>query len=381
MREQLLKERLTELAELRKVGRKVIGYSSHFVPVELIRSVGAIPVRLLRGGYDAETAGLSFLRPDACPHCLATLGNFSLSQAGFYGLVDAFASVNTCDLARRLPESVRVHFDLPTFELYLPRNSEPFPHRLSEFSRQLEQMGRDMASFCGTDFDQAALATAIRAEEALRAALRRLAGSGLAESQVLDLVTLATVLEPERFTLYASRFTPDSPSPFPPPQGGGNERERVTRSTAPTAKAGRPRLMLLGSELAEEDRWIVNAIEEQADIVADLLSEGRAWFADSCPDTGNPLADLASFYFFRQPAVFRRPNDYTYERIRELIRLNHVQGVILKTLLYCDPWKLEEVRLRKETGLPLLHIESNYAPENREQLRTRIEAFLESLGA
>ncbi len=358
MKEHLLSERLAELAEERKAGRKVIGYSSHFVPVELIRAVGAIPIRLLRGGYEAETAGLSFLRPDACPHCLATLGNFSLNRTSLYNLVDAFTSVNTCDLARRLPESIRVHFDLPTFELYLPRNSEPFPHRLSEFSRQLEEMGRNIASFCGTTFDETSLAAGIKTEETLRSALRRLAGSGLAESQVLELVTLATLLAPERFLAEVEQVKPVRPP-----------------------ATNRPRLLLLGSELAEEDRWIVNAIEEQADIVADLLSEGRAWFADSFPDTGNPLADLASFYFFRQPAVFRRPNDYTYERIRELIRLNRVQGIILKTLLYCDPWKLEEVRLRRETGLPLLHVESNYAPENRGQIRTRLEAFLESLEA
>ena len=356
----LRETRLTELAGLRKSGRKILGYSSHLVPVEIIRAVGGIPVRLMRGGYPAETAGLRFLRPDACPHCLSSLGNFALSAPdSFYPLVDAFVSVNTCDLARRLPESIRVHFRLPTFELYLPRTSEPFPHRLAEFGRQLGWLGHELAAFCGTQFDLARLAEAIRQEEALRAALRRFEQEHApAESEVLDLVTLATTLDPETFLRHHRSY-------------GTNRTYRPD--------CNRPRLMLVGSELAEDDRWLVRVVEEQADIVADLVSEGRAWYADSCPQRGEPLADLASFCYFRQPAVFRRPNDYTYERIRELALRAGVQGIVLKTLLFCDAWNLETERMRAALGLPLLHLESNYAPEHREQMRTRVEAFLESL--
>lgn len=357
---ELQRERLVQLAELRRQGRKVIGYYSHLVPVEIIRAVGGIPVRLLRGGYDAETAGMSLLRPDACPHCLATLGNFALGAVdSFYPLVDAFASVNTCDLSRRLPESIQQHFRLPVFDLYLPRTAEPLPHRLKEFQRQLEWLGRELASFCGTAFDSGRLAAAIQTEDNLRAALRRLEAAGLPESAVLDLVTLATTLDTERFSLLCLEYRSD--------KSHGTYR----------AVGGRPRLMLLGSELAEQDRWLVETIEEQADIVADLLSEGRAWFAGDC--AGFPLSELARFYFSRLPGIFRRPNDDTYARIRELAVEHRVQGVVLKTLLYCDPWNLEEVRLRREIELPLLHIDGNYAPENREQVRTRIEAFLESL--
>jgi benzoyl-CoA reductase/2-hydroxyglutaryl-CoA dehydratase subunit BcrC/BadD/HgdB len=360
----LRRERLVELAGLRREGKKVIGYVSHLVPVEIIRAVGGVPVRLLRGGYDAETAGMSLLRPDACPHCLATLGNFALAAAdSFYPFVDAFASVNTCDLSRRLPESIHHLFRLPVFELYLPRTAEPFSHRLAEFQRQLEWFGRELASFCGTAFDPGQLRTGIETENRLREQLRQLEASDPppAESEILDLVTLATTMDPERFRLPCLEHRSD--------------KSYLTYR----ADGGRPRLLLLGSELAEQDRWLIETIEAQADIVADVLAEGRAWFAEGCPAGSGPLSELARFYFSRLPGIFRRPNDDTYTRIRNLIGERRVQGMVLKTLLYCDPWNYEAVRLRREIGIPLLHIDGNYSLENREQVRTRIEAFLESL--
>ena len=91
------------------------------------------------------------------------------------------------------------------------------------------------------------------------------------------------------------------------------------------------------------------------------------------------MAGLADHYYTRIPCAHRRPNDAFFEYARRRADEFHLQGVVFKTLLYCDPWALERTRLRDELGLPLLHIDSTYSVENREQARTRVEAFLENL--
>lgn len=376
----LRRERLNELALLRRQGRKIVGYFSADFPVELVRAAGAVPVRLGRGGYDAETAGMRFLRADACPFCLSTLGNFALGSAdSFYPLVDAVASVNTCDMARRLPESVKHHFGLPVYEVYMPRTAEPLPHRLEEFRRQLEWLGNELAAFAVGSFDANRLGREMAVQNRIRGRLREVDGvrkldsPTLAETDILDLVMLAETIGPERFLAQSAEWRQSSAATTRPQSG-------TVPTNSVTSRAGqRPRLMLIGSEVAEKDRWLLRAVEEQADIVTDLVPEGAAWFGEDCPTGEEPLSALSRCYFIRLPGITRRPNDRTYDRIRQLVKEYRVQGVLLKTLLYCDPWNYEAVRLQREIGVPLLHIDGNYSLENQEQVRTRIEAFLESL--
>jgi len=359
----LREERLQRLRAHRASGRKVIGWIAGFTPVEVIRAAGAEPVRLLRGGYQAEARGDRYLRSDACPLCLSSMGAFDIDP--LYRLVDAVAAVNTCDMLRRLPESIHRHFGLPVYQLYMPRTSEALPHRVAEFRRQLEWFAGELAAFTGNEVGPKTLAGGIREANRVRGALRGLdelcKGDNpvLSGTDILDAVAFATTLDPEHAVSLI---------------GGIHE---MASSVEPTP-GSRPRLMLGGSEVAEQDRWLVETIETKADIVTDMLDTGTSWYEEDCPEDGEPMDALARFYFART-GMMRRPNDRAYERARGLVKENRVKAVVWKTLLYCDPWNFEAVRLREEVGVPVLHIDGNYSSENREQLRTRVEAFLENL--
>jgi benzoyl-CoA reductase/2-hydroxyglutaryl-CoA dehydratase subunit BcrC/BadD/HgdB len=91
------------------------------------------------------------------------------------------------------------------------------------------------------------------------------------------------------------------------------------------------------------------------------------------------LDRLADFYFDQPGCIHRRPNDGFYALARRLAADLRVQAVVLKTLLYCDAYNFEAVRIERELGRPLLHIDTDYGEANREQVRTRVEAFLETL--
>jgi benzoyl-CoA reductase/2-hydroxyglutaryl-CoA dehydratase subunit BcrC/BadD/HgdB len=178
----------------------------------------------------------------------------------------------------------------------------------------------------------------------------------------------------------------------------------------PRPEGRRPRLILGGSILTEDDRWLLDLVEEKADIVTDILCTGTRWFAEDVPhegesgngevgrrepgegeigngevggqergrSDGNPLDRLARFYYSR-PCMHRRPNLSMYEYAQKLVGEFRVQGLAYKTLLYCDPWSFEARRLQEALGIPMLHLDTDYSTENREQMRTRVEAFLEML--
>ncbi len=354
--EVLRQRRLAELADLRRQGRKVVGWFYPGAPVEIVRAVGAVPVRLARGGYPAESRGLRWLRADACPFVLSTLGNFDSDP--LFQLVDAVLSVNTCDMMRRTGEAIAHQFGLPVFELYLPRTSEPLPHRVAEFERQLGLLAGELAAFTGHDVTEEKLATETAREMDVRRLIARfddLRGADappVSETEVLDMLVLSGLLEPEEVHRACASYRPHR-----------------------AHSQARPRLLLAGSIIAEQDRWLVEAIEERADVVADSFVPAEP----EAPAAATALASLAAYYFGRTPDITRRPNDRTVALLARRARERRAQAVLYKTLLYCDPWNFEVPRIRSALGLPMLHIDGNYSDENRGQVLTRIEAFLESL--
>ncbi len=361
--EQIRRERVEELAAVRRQGTKVVGYFCIYAPVELIQAAGAIPVRLMRGGHAAEEAGERYLRADACSFCNACMGNFDLDPA--YKQIDAVVTVNTCDMMRRLPEAIERHLGTPVFQVYMPRTSEPLPHRVAEFRRQLESLAGQLATLTGHVVVEERLESEIAAFNRMRDMLRQTSDTRransplLSGSTMLDLAATAWLLGPVK---------------------AASLIEEVLRILAarPRPATRRPRLILGGSMLTEDDRWLLDMVEEKADVVTDFVCTGTRWFADDVPPGGAPLDRLAGFYFSRT-CMHRRPNSDLYDYARKLVREFRVAGLVYKTLLYCDPWDFEARRLQEALGIPMLHLDTDYSTENREQMRTRVEAFLETL--
>ena len=58
----------------------------------------------------------------------------------------------------------------------------------------------------------------------------------------------------------------------------------------------------------------------------------------------------------------------------------NLQGIIFHTIKFCDYYEFEYYDVKKETALPILKLETDYTRQSKEQLKTRIEAFAETLG-
>jgi len=60
-----------------------------------------------------------------------------------------------------------------------------------------------------------------------------------------------------------------------------------------------------------------------------------------------------------------------------------VDGVILERLSFCDLWGFEQFSIQndfKEWNVPLLILDREYILSGVGQLRTRVQAFLETIG-
>ena len=147
----------------------------------------------------------------------------------------------------------------------------------------------------------------------------------------------------------------------------------------------RVRLMIVGSIL--DDPNYIKVIEDMGGlVVTDSLCFGtRIFWVDVDEQGDDPLQALAKYYIQDKPAcprMFdRQPNRSKF--IQDMVKEFKVDGVIGLRMVYCDLYTGELFMLDKdlkEANVPLLRLDREYAVVGAGQLRTRAQAFVESIG-
>lgn len=147
-----------------------------------------------------------------------------------------------------------------------------------------------------------------------------------------------------------------------------------------------PRIAISGCPMAVPN-WKLPAIIEAtgAVIVGEescIGERGTRHLVSVEGDTVDELVErLVDRYFDIDCAVFT-PNPTRAQHALEIANAANADGVIHYSLQFCGPYQTEAplvVNHIKESGLPVLTLETDYGQGDIEQLRTRVEAFVEQL--
>jgi benzoyl-CoA reductase/2-hydroxyglutaryl-CoA dehydratase subunit BcrC/BadD/HgdB len=146
----------------------------------------------------------------------------------------------------------------------------------------------------------------------------------------------------------------------------------------------RARLMVMGGEL--DDPAYVEVIEAQGGlVVTDSLCYGsRMLWKDVDEGAADPITALARFYVAERPSCPRVFGEYEQRAafVKQMIRDFRVDGVILERLAFCDLWGFEQFTIEndfEDWGIPLMMLDREYTLSGVGQLKTRIQAFLETI--
>ncbi|MGI5978299.1 MAG: acyl-CoA dehydratase activase [Oscillospiraceae bacterium] len=95
---------------------------------------------------------------------------------------------------------------------------------------------------------------------------------------------------------------------------------------------------------------------------------------DACED----LMRVYAAELLRQTPCMRMED--VSERSKRIARCaGQLDGLICHTVKFCDYYSFDYERLRRETALPILKIETDATTQGEGQIRTRVEAFVEAL--
>jgi len=182
------------------------------------------------------------------------------------------------------------------------------------------------------------------------------------------------------------------------PAGEGNDLlgevldEVRTRTDGPEKKP--VRLMVWSSTL--DDAEIMQVLETGANVVMDESCGGVRPYRGEVELTEDPVEGLAHYYLneitcartFREATIGGTSKDYRsdlhsrFGYLRRLVEEWMVDGVVILLVRYCDPFAFEVPSLRDyldRIGVPSTYVEYDYSEGALAPLRTRVEAFLETI--
>jgi len=168
--------------------------------------------------------------------------------------------------------------------------------------------------------------------------------------------------------------------------------EVKSRTDGPKKKPAR--LLIWSSTVDDSD--IMAIFESEANVVMDESCGGIRPYRGSVKLTADPLDGLTDYYLneitcartFRQAVIGETKKDYKkdlqsrFGYLRDIIKKWNINGAILLLVRYCDPFAFEMPSLKDyldNLGLPSTYIEYDYTVGALAPLRTRVEAFLETI--
>ncbi|MFR1638658.1 MAG: 2-hydroxyacyl-CoA dehydratase [Eggerthellaceae bacterium] len=152
--------------------------------------------------------------------------------------------------------------------------------------------------------------------------------------------------------------------------------------------AGTKRILITGTPLAIPNWKLHHIIETSgAAVVCEEMCTGTRYFENLVDESADTLEGqfqaLSERYMKNNCACFT-PNPGRIADVVRMAREYHVDGVIDANLKFCTLYDVEKPSLAaalEAEGIPCLGLETDYADNDAEQLRTRIGAFIEMLDA
>jgi benzoyl-CoA reductase/2-hydroxyglutaryl-CoA dehydratase subunit BcrC/BadD/HgdB len=370
-------QRIAEINKLRAENKPAVGTFCIFVPEEIIVGAGGACFGLCGGSpatiADAETE----LPRNICPLIKSAHG-FKLQRTCAYTQSSDFIyGETTCEAKKKTWEILDKHH--PVHVMNIPhmkreKDLKMWQEEIVEFKDHIEEVAGKKLSL-----EEMIEGTKIINEK--RKAMQRLdALRGMNPDVVpisgkdaLFINQMGFLDDPKRYTQKVNELC--------------DELEKRVEEKNSVFEESTPRLMVLGTPIAPPNWKLHTAVEGSGGaIINEESCIGHRYYKDNVDlDSVETEEDLMKQLMQRYSAVdcaCFTPNTPRIDKILKMYKDRCADGVIYYTLSFCHTYNVEShlVTEALETAeIPCLVIESDYSPEDAGQIKTRVEAFLESI--
>jgi benzoyl-CoA reductase/2-hydroxyglutaryl-CoA dehydratase subunit BcrC/BadD/HgdB len=367
--------RPSELVKAKKDGRKVVGTFCLYVPDELVTAVDAISVGLCGGTNFSNYAVEDKLPANICPLIKSALGFGYGNICPYYASADLLIGETTCDGKKKAWEVLANAKPVHVMETPQLKST---PQSRDHYLAELKVLIKKLEELTGKKLNAENLKAAMEKIQKKRDMMERVYNTRkvdpppISGKDALLMSQVAFYDDPDREIQMVAKLA--------------DELEQRIKDGVGVVPKGTKRILISGTPMAIPNWKMHHVIETSgAVVVCEETCTGTRYFENKLKLTGSTIDEmldaLVDRYLGINCACFS-PNTSRLEDIKRLVKDYKVDGVVLYTLSFCQPYEIEAVSFEKAlkaAGIPVLSITTDYASEDAGQIKTRIEAFLEML--
>lgn len=376
--EKLLEDANNELVrEAQAQGRKCVATACENVPEPLLNLPGAFSVRLRAPRTGSIEMATYYTTSFLCEYTRALLER---AMEGGFNFTDCLIVPDGCTMLNRCAENMELLRTMPKehfFYEYMEIPLKADDNGLALYKVQCQNhILNPLHEKFGIDISDAAIREAVAQHNRVCELVRQIGEYRKEEfpritGYEFHILTMATYAAPKDLLIDRLEET----------------LEELKTRRPDEKKPYRARVVLVGSEVDDVD--VVRLIEDcGAYVCADRFCYGSFPGRDciELTEDEDALTQVCRQYLYRGQCPRYMNQDKIQERRRYVDRLAleyRADGIIYQQVKFCDPWAYERMVgthvLREDYRYPVLSIDRPYTTGNSGQLRTRVQAFMESV--
>ena len=376
--ENLLQDANNELiAQAKSEGKRCVAYVCENVPEPLLNLAGTFSIRLRAPRTGSMEMATYYLTSFLCEYSRALLER---AIEGGFKFADCIITPDGCTMMNRCVENM---------ELLKTMDKEKFFYEYMEIPMKCDDNGlnlytlqctnhilKPLAENFGIDVSDAAIRESVRRHNRICELIRAIGDFRKEENPRITgyefhIITLATYAAPQDMLIEKLEETLE---------------ELKTREPEPK-NPYRARVVVVGSEIDDVD--FVKLVEETgAYVCADRFCYGSlpGRVPIELNDAEDALTQVCRHYMTHSqcPRYMDMPKMLgRREYVNALAKEYNADGIIYEQIKFCDPWAYERMVgshvLQHDFGYPVLSVDRPYTIAGSGQMRTRVQAFVESI--
>ena len=361
------------LQEAKNQGRKIVGAYCAYAPVELFLAAGALSFSLCASKEEAVAVAEKVLPRNLCPMIKSSYGMAVTGECPYFRHADVVIAETTCDGKKKMFELLG---DIkPLHVMNLP-NSYANEADKAYWMAALRELIAFLERTLEVEITEEKLRQAIRTMNEERRLMQRLASflkldpAPLSGRDLLKLISgRNAVFDRAEFALQLQE-TIDC-------------LEDAAQKGQHAFARGAKRILVTGVPTGPDVDKVIRLLEEAGAAVVYIEScSGMKLYTTLVDETKEPLEAIAEKYL-TIPCSCMSPNPLRMEQFGPLIREYRVDGMVDIIWNFCHTYNVEsrllEKHVKDKLGMPFLRIETDYSPGDIDQIRTRVQAFLEMI--
>lgn len=361
-----------KMKEFKERGKNMVGTYCSFVPTELIIAANGVPVSLCASSEEPIGSAERDLPSNLCPLIKASYGFGLTDTCPYFYFSDLIIGETTCDGKKKMFELLNNIKE--TYVMQLPSSREAC--YIDMWEQEIIRLWKKLEDFYHIKITDSDVQKAIVLKNKERQVVLKFLELGKLNPSPISGYEMGTRLD-------SLGFNPDIE---------GRSKilaDRMAEVLAHWQKdlAGKssvkPRILVTGCPNSGMRDKTIKVLEEMgADVVAFDSCNGAREKIDMV-DTTLPTTKALAKKYMNINCSIMSPNGARMDYIKDMIKEYAVDGVLELVLMSCHTYAIESYNVKKTveaTGAQYLKLETDFSKSDSEQIKTRLQAFMETLG-